>query len=349
MRLPSPNAPNEPGDNNDGNGYSASVSVSVSSPAGLLRLAGLPDRLNTLTVSSPASFSAKCTRGVLGALWALECLRVGLEKSPTTFGEEEEDLREGFSGRPLARMIGVLGVRGIETDEAEVDRERRDMDGVSGRKGERVSVGDRGEDLGKGTLDVVDPLGDTDEGDGGVSAVVVAGFGSSMCVGGDTLGEKRPCCIERRRELRGVSSTVGWAWGEVEGEWSSSGGESSSTDRWKTAFLLDSELGRRRGREPREVNAPGPRSSLKDERVRRWAGRTWLAEEVVAVWDEEEDGSAGYAYGMAVRRGWSCGQLGEEGCAVTGKGRYDSREVSISIVGSELWEIPEEIPEEAGG
>ena len=46
------------------------------------------------------------------------------------------------------------------------------------------------------------------------------------------------------------------------------------------------------------------------------------------------------------RRAWCTGEGG--GCAVTGKGRYDSRQVSISIVGSELWEIPEEIPEEAG-
>ena len=87
------------------------------------------------------------------------------------------------------------------------------MGGVSGRNGERVSVGDRGEDLGKGTFDV-EPPGDVDGGDEGVSVV----FGSSMCVGGAMVGEKRPCCIERRSELRGVSSWVGFAWGDVEGE-----------------------------------------------------------------------------------------------------------------------------------
>lgn len=63
-----PNMDAELGDKR-GNGYdSASVSVSVSSPDGLDKLAGLPPLLNTLTISNPASFSAKCTLGVLGAL-----------------------------------------------------------------------------------------------------------------------------------------------------------------------------------------------------------------------------------------------------------------------------------------
>ena len=97
----------------DGNGDdSASVSVSVSSPGGLLRLAGLPVRWKTLTDSSPASFSAKCTRGVLGALCARKCLPMRPAKSPAMLGELLELLSDDLSGLPLERMMGVLGVRG---------------------------------------------------------------------------------------------------------------------------------------------------------------------------------------------------------------------------------------------
>ena len=41
--------------------------------------------------------------------------------------------------------------------------------------------------------------------------------------------------------------------------------------RWKTAFLVAEA--RRFGRAPRDTNAPGPRSSVKEERVRRCCGR----------------------------------------------------------------------------
>jgi hypothetical protein len=287
--LGEPSAPKEPGDRRDGNGYSASVSVSVSSPVGLLRLAGLPVRLNTLTLSSPASFSAKCTRGVLGALCALECFLMEL-KSPTTFGEEEEDLSDGLRGRPLERIIGVLGVRGIEEPEVErvTDRSKR---GVSGRNGEFLSEGDRGDDVGNGTWEV-EPEGDVDGGEVLNDAVV---FGISMCEGGFTEGEKRPVSMDSRRELtEGMETLPGRTWGDVDGELSSSGGESSSTERWKTAFLFASE-GRRRGREPREVNVPWPRSSLKDERVRRCPGRPLTAVAVVVADEvDDEEGSAGY-------------------------------------------------------
>lgn len=58
-----------------GKGYefSASVSVSVSSPEGFDKLAGFPVDLNSFTDSNPASLSAKCTLGVLGALCARKC------------------------------------------------------------------------------------------------------------------------------------------------------------------------------------------------------------------------------------------------------------------------------------
>jgi len=97
--------------------FSASVSVSVSSPGGLDRLAGLPEREKTRTVSSPASLSAKWTflgpAGVLGADWARKCFEAARGRS-AMFGDEVEDLRDGLRGLPLERMMGVLGVRGSE-------------------------------------------------------------------------------------------------------------------------------------------------------------------------------------------------------------------------------------------
>lgn len=117
--------PNEEEDIMDGKGYdavlfSASVSVSVSSPGGLLMFAGFPDRLKTFTDSRPASFSAKWTRGVDGALCTRKCFRMGWfsiafgVKSPATLGEEDDPLSDDFNGRPFDKITGVLGVRGIE-------------------------------------------------------------------------------------------------------------------------------------------------------------------------------------------------------------------------------------------
>lgn len=181
-------------------------------------------------------------------------------KSPTTFGEDELDLREGLSGLPFERMMGVLGVRGRDALEA-VDWECVRL-GQSGMKGDLLSVGDSGDEVGNGTLE------SSGESSGALVLKVALVFGISMCEGGLTVGEKRPDSMESRSELtdgRGAGRTTG----EDDGEWSSSWGESSSTLRWKTALLLDSLGFRRRGRLPMDTNAPGPRSSLKEERVRR--------------------------------------------------------------------------------
>ncbi len=110
----------------------------------------------------------------------------------------------------------------------------------------------------------------------------------------------------RRRLLFGIVSA------DAEGEVGSSCGDSSSTLRWKTAFFcvpgaLPVLVWRRRGSTPRETNAPGPRSSLKEERERRWPGR------MAVVVDEE--GSAGVAYGIVGRR-----EEGGEDVRCTGKG-----------------------------
>ena len=86
---------------------------------------------------------------------------------------------------------------------------------------------------------------------------------------------------------------------------------------------------RRRGRAPRETKAPGPRSSLNDERVRLWFGRTGGACSTVV--DVEEEGSAGIEYGIAVGGGEMCGDCEGE------VSKYISR-------ASVLLEIPEEIP-----
>ena len=75
---------------------------------------------------------------------------------------------------------------------------------------------------------------------------------------------------------------------------------------------------RRRGREPSETNAPGPRSSLKDERERRW-GLGRMGAVVIVV---EEDGSAGTAYGM-VRDRWSW--TAERMCGAC-EGEYEKRQ-----------------------
>ena len=279
----------------DGNGYdSASVSVSVSSPGGLLRLAGLPVRWKTLTVSSPESLSAKWTRGVLGALCARKCFPMRVANSPATLGELLELLSEDLSGLPLERMIGVLGVRG-----------RLEEQGGEGMNGDSATEGDSGEDVGNGTL----PCGRWFCG------------GSSMREGGYTEGEKRPFSIERRRELVAPSSgaelgparaasrvsttpvsserAFDGAGGEIRS--SPSGGDSSSTLMWKSGRRSLVADGRRRGRLPRDACAPGPRSSLKDERWRRCWGRAAARTLVVAA--VEEEGSAGVAYGMAAAGG----------------------------------------------
>ena len=142
-----------------GNGYdSASVSVSVSSPDGFDKLAGLPPLVNTLTISNPASFSAKCTLGVLGALWARKCFRCSGANSPATLGEEDEDFNEDLRGLPFERMIGVLGVRGSEL-------EWGGDGGMNGGTGLSVT----GDDVGNGTAFV-----NEDEEDATV------GFGISM-------------------------------------------------------------------------------------------------------------------------------------------------------------------------
>lgn len=157
-----------------GNGYefSASVSVSVSSPEGFDTLAGLPVALNNLTDSNPASLSAKCTLGVLGALCTRKCFRwlplvlLLVEKSAATFGDDEDDLSEDLRGLPFERMMGVLGVRGRELV----------CGGDGGRNDSRSADGD---EVGKGTA-FVSP------------EVSMLTRGISMCEGGLTEGEKRP-------------------------------------------------------------------------------------------------------------------------------------------------------------
>lgn len=168
---------------------SASVSVSVSSPGGFDRLAGLPEREKTRTDSSPESFSAKWTffgpAGVLGADCARRCFDAARGRS-RMFGEDEEDFKEGFRGLPLDRMMGVLGVRGSE--EAEDARELA-REGV-GMNGEVGSVGESGDDFGKGT-------------EPGARESTRAPYGISMREGGSTLGLNLPAFMDRRRELVG--------------------------------------------------------------------------------------------------------------------------------------------------
>ena len=105
-----------------GNGYapdSASVSVSVSSPGGLLNDAGFPLLLNTLTISRLSFSSAKWTFlwvrfGVEGALWARRCLVRC--RSLAMLGLDEDDLSDDLRGLPLDRIIGVEGTRGMELE-----------------------------------------------------------------------------------------------------------------------------------------------------------------------------------------------------------------------------------------
>ena len=80
---------------------------------------------------------------------------------------------------------------------------------------------------------------------------------------------------------------------EVVGATVDSSGESSSS-RWKRGFLVEELLERRRGRAPIETKAPGPLSSEKAERVRRWPGREGGERVVVVVVvdEDEEEGSA---------------------------------------------------------
>ena len=166
-----------------GKELSASVSVSVSSPGGFEREAGFPVRLKTRMVSSPESFSAKCTflfvLGVDGADWARMCL-IGRSDM---LGDEDEDLRDDFNGFPFDRMMGVEGVRGRDGDEVlevflEYERE--------GMNGEGPGGGEEGEEVGKGT------------------AVGGSRGGISIRGGGSTEGENLPAFMESRRELMGA-------------------------------------------------------------------------------------------------------------------------------------------------
>lgn len=170
----------EDGRSGKGKELSASVSVSVSSPGGLESDAGLPVRLYTRTVSSPESFSAKCTFllvfGVAGADWVRMCF-TGRSRM---FGVEAEDLREDFNGLPLERMIGVDGVRGRDGEDG-LEEKRKELL----KNGEAPLEGEMGEEVGKGT-EV-----------GGSSG------GMSIREGGSIEGENLPAFIDRRRELMG--------------------------------------------------------------------------------------------------------------------------------------------------
>ena len=88
-----------------------SVSVSVSSAACRSDpLTGFPDALKTRTVlrdSSPAK-STFFTDPPAGSDWARCCKR-----TPGTWGEEWDDLRECLRGLPLERMMGVNSVREV--------------------------------------------------------------------------------------------------------------------------------------------------------------------------------------------------------------------------------------------
>lgn len=125
--------------------FSASVSVSVSSPGGLLTLDGFPVRLNKRTDSSP--LSAKWTFlwmfGVDGALCARRCL---VRSMSEMLGLEHDDFKDDLSCLPLERMMGVEGVRGRE--------EALEGEGIKGesRYMSGMPLGDgRGEEAGNGT------------------------------------------------------------------------------------------------------------------------------------------------------------------------------------------------------
>lgn len=189
------------------------------------------------------------------------------------------------------------------------------------------------------------------------------------------VGEKRPFAMERRRELVGPSggaelgpartpsrvSTTPVSMeraldGGGETKSSPSGGDSSSTLMWKSGRLGVDADGRRRGREPRDACAPGPRSSLKDERWRRCCWGWTAARALVDAAGDEEEGSAGVAYGMAAAAAGGVGSRHRQmrGVCVLGD---DMDAVSWYINStSVLWEIPGEIrkcrgeiPREHGG
>ena len=171
------------GEARTGNGkeelFSASVSVSVSSPGGREREAGLPVRLKTRMVSKPESFSAKCTFLLALGVEGHDCARTCLMGRSEMFGEEVDDLRDGLRGFPLERMMGVEGVRGREGD---VDLDEV-LDMKWGMNGEGPVGGEEGEEVGKGTAA------------GGSSG------GISIRGGGSIEGENLPAVMERRREL----------------------------------------------------------------------------------------------------------------------------------------------------
>ena len=181
------------------------------------------------------------------------------------FGLEHDDFKDDFSCFPLERMIGVEGVRGIDAD--------------CGGEGESLRLvmkfnGDgSGDDVGNGTEAEEDAALGTAGADMG---------GKSMWEGGSTEGENLPDSLANlkelswgypppllKRRLRGCAGE-----GTLKGASSSSslllcwssGGESSGL-RWKTALRVAE--GRRFGNAPRDTNAPGPRSSENEERVRR--------------------------------------------------------------------------------
>lgn len=221
--------------------------------------------------------------------------------SPGMFGLDEEDFNEGFSCFPLERMMGVDGVRGSE--------EALEGDGIRGEfLNFAVNVfGDgSGDDVGNGT--------GADDDDPTVICGAVIG-GMSMWDGGSTEGEKRPVSFANLRELSGGyapavkrgAARAGEAAEVAASSWSfwSSGGESSGL-RWKTALFVAE--GRRLGRAPREAKAPGPVSSLKEERVRRCCGRVGVSVDV-EVEEEEEDAEGtgactGTAYGILTEGAW---------------------------------------------
>lgn len=181
--------------------------------------------------------------------------------SPGMFGVDMEDLREDLSCLPLERMTGVEGVRG--RDEA-----------LLGERMKGESLNNTGVPLGDGSGD------DVGNGTDAFEAADAYIGGKSMCTGGLTEGENRPesfanlsefsCGYPLRLKCMLAAAACAGEEARTGSSWSlwSSGGESSGL-RWKTALFV--EEGRRFGRAPSETKAPGPRSSVNEERdLRCW-------------------------------------------------------------------------------
>lgn len=140
--------------------WSASVSVSVSSGFGGDETAvGRPVRLKRRTDSSPESLSLKWTffapkNGVEGSDWALEWRA---RTASSAMEEEDEDLREGLSGRPLERMM-------VE-DELVLEIGL----GLGGWEGEYMPGDASGEEVGKGIACACGVSGPSGEGGGELS------------------------------------------------------------------------------------------------------------------------------------------------------------------------------------